>query len=255
MRNTLTILLALALFAGFSGCKDKEEPITGVNFDVNFKATYDGFQLEKNKDYTLAGYPLLFLRYRLYLSDITLFKEDGTAVVISEAEYLDFTPDGGSSDLSATPKITFKNVPEGMYDGIRLGFGVKPSLNAKQPADFPAGSPLNIETDYWLGWKSYIFMVLDGKADPDNDGDKNINFSYHCGSDPVYRVIDFNEHIHVAAGHDGIGIEFDVRKLLTNNDGTPYDIESNPATSNNVADDRVAKEIISHYQNATTIKQ
>lgn len=255
MKNKLFLLLSIALFAGLAGCDPQEEPITGIDFDITFKATYDGTQLEKNKDYLYDGFPISFIRYRLYLADITLLKADGGEVKISEAEYLDFTPDSGATDLSATPNIVFKNVPEGMYDGIRIGFGVNPVNNAKQPSDFPDGSPLNYEFDYWPGWKSYIFMIVDGKADPDIDGTKNLAFSYHCGSDPVYQVFTFNEHIHVEQGHKGIGIEFDVRKLFTNPDGSLYDIEANPATSNEASDTRVAKDFMSKLGNATTIKQ
>jgi hypothetical protein len=254
-KKNIYFIAGLFLLVGLAGCKDHVETIPGIDFDVTFKATYDGNQLEKNKDYVYGSFPLQILRYRLYLSDFTLLKNDGEEVRISEVEYLDFTPDSGASDLSVTPTITFKNVPEGMYDGIRLGFGVKPSLNAKQPADFPSGHPLNIETDYWAGWKSYIFMVLDGKADPDGDGIKNLPFSYHCGSDPVYETFTFNEHIHVAAGHGGIGVEFDVRKLFTNDNGSLYDIEANPATSNSVNDFRVAKDFMGNFDKATSIKQ
>jgi hypothetical protein len=136
-----------------------------------------------------------------------------------------------------------------------MGYGVKPELNAKQPSDFPNGHPLNIEADYWSGWGSYIFMLMDGKADPDGDGVKNVSFSYHCGSDPAYLTFSIEEHIHVAADHEGIQMEFDLLKLLTNEDGSRYDIESNPATSNNVGDVRVALEIMSHYASAVSIKQ
>lgn len=255
MKNKLLLLSALVVLAALSGCDPKEEPITGIDFGVTFKATYDGAQLEKNKDYMHGSYPLLFVRYRLYLSDITLLKADGGEVKISDAEYLDFTPDSGASDMSVTPTITFKNVPEGMYDGIRIGFGVNPANNAKRPSDFADGTPLSIETDYWLAWKSYIFMVLDGKADPDIDGTKNLAFSYHCGSDAAYKVFTFNEHIHVEQGHQGIGIEFDIRKLFTNSDGSLYDIETNPSTSNSANDPRVAIEFMGKLGNATTIKQ
>jgi hypothetical protein len=252
MKHTFFSVLALTILL-FVSCKDKTEP-TGINFDITFQANYDGVQMERYKNYFFGNFPIHFESYRLYLSDISLIKEDGSAVVISEAEYLDFTPDG-TSDLSATPKITFKNVPEDQYSGIRLGFGVKPNLNSKDPSDFPPGHPLSKELDYWSGWQSYIFMVLDGKADPDGDGNKNLGFSYHCGSDPVYMVYTFNEHIHVAADHPGIGIAFDIRQLLTNPDSTLFDMESDPATSNNVGDVRVASAIMKRYEFATAIKQ
>jgi hypothetical protein len=255
MKNKILLLSSLLTLAALSGCDPKEEPITGVDFDITFKATYDGAQLEKNKDYMHGTFPFLFVRYRLYLSDITLLKADGGEVKISEVEYLDFTPDSGASDMSVTPKITFKNVPEGMYDGIRIGYGVNPVNNAKQPSDFPDGSPLNVETDFWPAWKSYIFMVLDGKADPDADGVKNLAFSYHCGGNDTYKVCTFNEHIHVEQGHQGIGIEFDIRKLFSNPDGSPYDIGANPSTSNSANDTRVANDFMGKLGSATIIKQ
>lgn len=248
-------MIAAALLLAVSSCKDKVEPTTGIDYNITFKATYNGDQLEKNTDYQFGAFPIQFVRYRLYLSDITLLKEDGTEVLISEVEYLDFTPDAGASDLSVTPNITFKNVPEATYSGIRMGYGVNQVNNAKQPSDYAAGTPLNIETDYWPGWGSYIFSVLDGKADPDNDGIKNLPFSYHCGSDPVYRVFTFNELIHVEQGHGGLGIAFDILKLLTNDDGSLYDMESKPATSNDASDTQVAAEIMNRYDKATSISE
>jgi hypothetical protein len=255
MKNYFSLFLFFALLGAFTGCKDKEETIPGIDFDITFKAVYDGDQLEANKPYFLGPYSVEFVRHRLYLSDITLYKEDGTQVVLSTSEYLDFTPDSSSTEVSVTPRITFKNVPEGSYDGIKMGFGVKPSDNAKRPSNFPAGHPLNIEIDYWLGWKSYIFMILDGRGDTDGDGINNLNFSYHCGSDPVYQTFSFDEHIHVENGHVGMNVTFDIRKLLTNTTGTYFDILANPATSNNIEDDRIAKELMSHYKTATNISQ
>ena len=254
MKNNLLLSGMLFLVLAFSACKDKEPVETGVDFDITFNASYDGNQLEKNKGYMLGSTPIAFQRFRLYLSDITLL--NGTEEVrISEIEYLDFTPDAGASNLSVSPKIVFKNVPEGMYDGIRIGYGVKPAFNAKQPSDFPSGSPLAVETDYWLGWKSYIFMVLDGKADPESDGSFNFGLSYHCGSDPVYTTFTFNQHIHVEKDHTGLNVTFDVRQLMMNNDGTEYDIMANPYTSSDADDTRVAEDVMSHFDRATTIVQ
>lgn len=253
MKNTILFLFAFVFFASCSGCKDKEEP-TGIDFDVTFKATYDGNQLEKNKDYLFGTIPLYFIRCRLYLSDITLLKADGTEKQLAEVEYLDFTADNGASNLTVTPKITYKNVPEGEYTGIRLGYGVKPSLNAKDPSDFPTGHPLNIETDYWASWGSYIFMVLDGKADPDGDGVKNLSLAYHCGSDAVYKVFTINHNIVVAQGQGGITIEFDMLKFLTNEDGSLYDIAAHPATSDIAGNIVVSSVLMANFGRATTVK-
>jgi hypothetical protein len=247
----ITTLLLLSSLVLFNSCGDQGAQDSGVDFDITFQATFDGAQLEKNKDYQFGSIPMFVEACRMYLSDITLLK-GSQEFQISEIEYLDFTP---SNAVFATPKITFKNVPEGEYTGIRIGYGVKPELNAKRPADFPAGHPLAIENDYWAGWSSYIFSTLDGKADPDNNGSKNLSLAYHCGSDPVYKTFEFSYPIHVHAGQAGARISFDMKKFLTLADGTLYDIATNPATSNSASDVSVALALTANYGRATTIEQ
>lgn len=245
------IILLLALFAFFTSCGEDGTDETGVNFDITFKATFDGVQFEKNKDYQLGAIPLFFEAYRMYLSDITLLNGN-EETLISEVEYLDFTP---ANATFATPTITFRNVPEGAYTGIRIGYGVKPSLNAKTPADFPAGHPLAVEADYWSAWDSYIFSVLDGKADPENDGSKNLSLAYHCGSDAVYKTFEFQAPIHVHQGEQGARVTFDVKQLFTLADGSLYDIVAHPATSNSASDVTVAQALTANFGRATTIEQ
>lgn len=246
-----TLLLLLSTLVALSSCGDQGVQDVGVNFDITFKATYDGAQLEKSKDYQLGSIPLFFEGCRMYLSDITLLNGD-KEILLSEIEYLDFTP---SNATFATPTITFKNIPEGAYTGIRIGYGVKPSLNAKQPANFPAGHPLAVENDYWSGWGSYIFSTLDGKADPDNNGSKNLSIAYHCGSDAVYKTFDFAVPIHVHEGEAGARVTFDIKKFLTLPDGTLYDIVAHPATSNSASDVSVAQVLTANWDHATTVEQ
>lgn len=246
-----SLLLAFFSLLSLMACKE-EDDVPSADFSVTFKANYGGETLEKNKDYTFGAFPIFFESSRMYLSDIRLVNAE-REVILSDIEYLDFTPENA---VSATPLITFKNVPEGDYTSVRIGYGVKPPLNAKRPSDFPAGSPLAIEIDYWAGWKSYIFSVLDGKADPDNDGSKNLSFSYHCGSDAVYRVFEFNVPIKVKAGEfTTANVTFDMKEFLTNDDGSLYDMVANPATSNDAGNVVVANALTAHWGRATTITQ
>ncbi|HAD13428.1 MAG TPA: hypothetical protein DCF33_13455 [Saprospirales bacterium] len=250
MKN-LSVFVAIFSLVSLLGCQDAED-LPSTDFTINFKATYGGETLEKNKDYIFGSYPIFFEGCRLYLSDIRLVNAE-REVIISEIEYLDFTPENAAS---ATPAILFKNVPEGDYTSVSIGYGVKPQLNAKRPSNFPAGSPLSIEIDYWAGWKSYIFSVLDGKADPDNNGTKNLSFSYHCGSDAVYKIFEFNVPIKVKAGQfTTADIAFDMKEFLTNDDGSLYDMVANPATSNDATNVVVAQALTAHWGRATTITQ
>ncbi|MFN0216130.1 MAG: MbnP family protein [Saprospiraceae bacterium] len=250
MKNSTLLLTIFALFM-WSSCGDQGAEETGIDFDITFKATFDGAQLEKSKDYQLGSIPLFFEACRLYVSDITLLNGD-KEILLSEIEYFDFTP---ANATFATPTITFNNVPEGQYTGIRIGYGVKPDLNAKTPSYFRAGHPLAVETDYWSSWNSYIFSTLDGKADSDNNGSKNLSFAYHCGSDAVYKTFEFTVPIHVHEGEAGARVTFDIKKFLTMADGTLYDIVANPATSNTLGNVTVAQALMANYGRATSVEQ
>ncbi len=247
----ITTILALFTLAFLPACGDQGAEPTGIDFNITFKATYDGATLEKGKDYQLGTVPLFFEACRMYLSDITLLNGN-KEILLSEVEYLDFTP---SSALSATPTIRFKHVPEGTYTGIRIGYGVKSYLNAKTPSNFPVGHPCAVEQDYWPGWQSYIFSTLDGKADSDNNGSKNLSLAYHCGSDPVYKTFEFTVPINVRSGGPGANVTFDMKKFLTLADGTFYDILAHPATSNSPSDLIVAQALTPNWAHATTVEQ
>lgn len=248
----ILLFFALAAMSAFSSCGDQGAvDDSGVDFPITFKAVFGSQAFEKSKEYTFGSIPLFFESNRMYLSDITLLN-GSKEIVLSEIEYLDFTPSNASS---ASPVITYKNVPEGAYTGIRIGYGVKPELNAQTPANFPAGHPLSFETDYWSGWKSYIFSVLDGKADPDLDGVKNLSLAYHCGSNAVYKTIEFNQPIHVHSGEPGLSITFDFKEFLTLSDGSLYDIVAHPATSNSASDVSVAQVLTANFERATKIEQ
>lgn len=250
----LSALLALTVL---SACHDHGDDGVKADFTITYKSSYNGEQLSKYKDYDFGttNFPVQFSRFSTYLSDIELIKSDGSSHRLAEIEYVDFTPDNAGSDLSVTPAITYKNVPEGEYTGIRIGYGVKPALNAKDPTDFDSNHPLAKEGEYWGGWNSYIFSKIEGKADSDKNGTYDIALLYHCGSDAVYKVFTFNQSIHVHAGEPGISVDFDLLKVFTMDDGAFYDIVTNFYTSNNPDDVTVAQVLTHNFEKATTVAQ
>ena len=246
-----TALLAVAFL---TGCKKEEHPVTDAktDFDITFRATYDGEQVRRYTNYSFDGAPIQFTGYALFLSDITLLK--GTEEIrLSEIEYVNFFPSNLTSDLSDAPVLTFEQVPEGEYTGIRLGFGVKPALNALNPGNFRPGEPLFNEFEYWAGWDSYIFSRIDGSYDPNSDGVFETTLVYHCGGDGVYREFTFEKPIHIHAGAADLGIDFDLKKMFVMPDGSLYDIVTNYATSNNPNNIVVASVLMDQYQRATVI--
>lgn len=241
MKAKALLIFSLSVLL-FAACKDKEGPKT--NFDITFNANYDNVPLDYSTAYPYDGYPVKFSRFSMFLSDITLLK-GSEETVIKETEYILFN--------GSTLHRTYTNVPEGDYTGIRLNFGVKPSNNAKKPADFATDSPLYDENEYWPGWKSYIFLKIEGKANLDGDNIYEHNLSYHCGSDPVYRSVTFNQHIHVAADATALPVTFDLKKIFTMDDGRLYNMITSPKTSDNRDSIRVALDLMNRIDEATTV--
>ncbi|MFZ4477530.1 MAG: MbnP family protein [Saprospiraceae bacterium] len=243
----------------FSACDDAAvvTPVVPTSdLTMTFKSTYDGSRMVKFKNYPYGSnnYPLQFNRFTLFLSDITLLK--GTEETrLTESAYLDFTPDNASSDTSVLLNYTFQNVPEGTYTGIKMGYGVKPSDNGKNPADFPPSSPLYNDNEYWLGWKSYIFTKIEAQGDADINNQFDHFMIYHCGGNGVFKTFSFTQPIEVKSSAPALKVDFDLRKLFIMADGRYYNMVEDPATSNNKDSLRVANDIMSKFGNATSIAQ
>lgn len=246
-------LAAVLFFAGCDGTADPDLPPSS-DLTVTFKALYDGQTLEKYKSYNYDTYKVHFSRFNTFLSDITLLKGN-EEFKLSDIEWVDFTPDSAPNDLAVDVPIKFKNVPDGDYTGIRIGYGVSPDLNAKQPNNFSSTHPLSRENEYWLGWKSYIFNKIEGKADLDNSGVFGSSLVYHCGSDAVYRTYTFNTPIRIEQGAVAT-VAFDLKKLFTIN-GNWFDLKipANQITSNDVGNVVVATILMDNFDFATTVIQ
>lgn len=249
------LVVAVALF--FAACDKTEDPEPLVReIDITFKALYDGNRLVKNIDYPYADYKVQFSLFTSYFSDIRLLKQtiNGTQeVLLSEVEYIDFTPQNAPNDTSIDVTIRVK-AEEGTYTGIKMGYGVKPSMNSKAPADFPSGHPLNKEVEFWPGWKSYIFNKIEGQGDGNNDGIPDIFLIYHCGSDKVYREYEFQKEIQVGDATQ-LTVEFDLKDLFqVDNQWFDMTIPSNQFTSNLATDVRVATILMDNFGRATKIK-
>lgn len=255
MKNLIwLLLLGGTLF--MASCGGTKDPLVGPTSDLTltFKAQYDGQPLEKYKNYPYDTYQVNFNRFNAFFSDITLL--NGTEELhLSDVEWVDFTPDLAPGNLAVEVPITLKNIPDGNYTGIRIGYGVRPDLNALQPKDFPAGSPLSRETEYWLGWKSYIFNKVEGKADTDNSGAFGTSLVFHCGSDAVYRTYTFNTPITISQGA-ALSAVLDLKKLFTIN-GSWFDLSvpDNQITSNDVGNVITATILMDNFGNATTVTQ
>jgi len=252
MKNYALLLLLFGAFS-LSTCKDDDEPADQQdNFTLTFRATYDGELLEKYKNYPYGDKVILFDKFNTYLSDIALL--DGTSErLLSDIEMVNFTPDLAPDNK--TVEVTYKfTVPSGDYTGLKIGYGVKADLNAKDPADFPTDHPLYIESEYWSGWKSYIFTKVQGKVDLDGDNTPEANIFYHCGSDPVYNEATFSKNISIA-GTGSLVVEIDLKKLFTF-DGQLLDLtqSGNRTTSHDASNIALGEKVMGNFKNATILK-
>lgn len=251
MKNYWLSALALLLLA-LSGCKDDNpaEPLL-PEVTLTFNATYDGQHVEKFKAYDYSTFPVKWSRFNLYVSDIILLK-GSEEVKFADVAFLDFTPDLSSSNQTETVVLRSTAIPVGDYTGIRIGFGVKPELNAKKPADFPPEHPLYLESEYWPGWFSYIFSKIEGSADTDNNGTIDLDLVYHNGGNPTYKVFDFNHPFSVTSNGGNMNIDLDLKKLFTFN-GQLFDIVAVPTTSHGQSGIDLMEQLQDNYDNAVEI--
>ena len=260
MKNALLLFALLALAAVSCKKDDDSKPANASNLTLTFKATFDGVQLEKQKDFLYGSHPVRFERYTQYISDLALVKSDGSEVKLSEVEFFEFFPDFNSGNLSATPQRTYANVPVGDYTGLKIGVGVRTDLNAKKPSDFAAGTPLALENEYWLSWKSYIFSKIEARAELDGAGNDYETFlNYHSGSAinrEIYKAFSYTMPISVAGPTDAMTLELDLKKMFTGSNGKLLDLNvpENQYTGTTPSDLGVAEFLRDNWPNALSMK-
>jgi len=245
-------LFALSL-AFFAGCKDTDTPDKPA-FQLSLQSTYGGQPLETNKNYDYGTFPLRFTRFNLYLSDITLLK--GTEEVkLSDVEFVNFTPDDATSNATKTVVLNYPAaVSAGTYTGIRVGFGVKPDFNAKKPADFAPNTPLYQESEYWPGWKSYIFSKVEGYAYPLGADSSVLDLTYHCGGDQCYKTFTFNHDIVVTDNGGGRAtLDLDLKKLFTFN-GQLFDVVATPSSMHGSSGVTLMETLMGNFGNAVVVQ-
>ncbi len=246
------LALGVWFLLGCEGTQDGVIPKTDVR--ITFRARYDGKPLVRYAKYNYADYWVDFFRFNAYMSRIALLT-DGVPVKISDIEWVDFTPDDAPTDTAVDVTLVLR-APEGQYTGIRLGYGVPPDLNAKQPKDFAPGHPLSRENEYWIGWKGYIFNKIEGRVDLNKDGMPDGGLIYHCGSDAVFREYSFDLPIRVEPGAPEILVTFDLQKLFVRN-GEWLDLRNpyNHITSNDFNDVVIASKLMDNFKPATSVMQ
>ncbi|RMG23378.1 MAG: hypothetical protein D6730_14515 [Bacteroidetes bacterium] len=176
------------------------DPKEGI-FELNFQPLVNGQSFEKELVYQNNNGRSYFLeKFSMYISDITLVKEDGEEVLLSEIELLDFANPEANKAQHGDGVFRAYEAPAGAYKGVKFGIGVPQRLNHVDPASFDQDHPLStFKGMHWNWTPGYKFLLIEGRIDSSLQKDGlNIDYplAYHTGLDTLYRRVEFLEPEH-----------------------------------------------------------
>lgn len=119
----------------------------------------------------------------------------------------------------------------GDYASIKFDAGIDAATNHADVALLPLGHPLGFQTPstHWNWSLGYLWLILEGEVDSDNDGTPDQGFIYHIGKDELLKHLAYNQTISVTSEDPiEIDITIDWAKFL---DG--IDVIANPVTHTN----------------------
>lgn len=158
--NYFILLLCIGLLS--ASCTKKEDNINpqpaSVPLQINFKHFVGSGEVDFNTiKYTNAFgniYSVVTLKY--FISDIMVYRADGSMVKIDEEHYVDALDE---TTLTFRPET---RVPAGQYTSISFVFGLNAEKNV--PGLFPNPPESNMEWPMAMG-SGYHYMKLEGKID------------------------------------------------------------------------------------------
>lgn len=185
--NVIRFSFATLLILVVAACHDKPDPPppTGkISFD--FIHLLDGNPLETDvmKYVNAAGNPYEINQLMYFVSDVALYKSDGTVKMISDwtdIHYVDI-------DMPETLKWNVSDdIPSGAYDSITFVFGISAEKNKLYR--FLDPPEVNMMWPDILGG-GYHYLMMNGKWRDSQDVVNN--FGFHLGIGQLYRsnVID-----------------------------------------------------------------
>jgi len=182
--------IALLFLPFFISCKKQEPaPIAKSGRIIfTFEHQVNGASLIKNDlIYTnAAGNPYLVTEVKYFISDITLFKSDGSKIMVDDWKDIFYIDE----DIPLTKTIQVLDpVPEGSYDSITFIFGISGEKNKSFMFVNPPES--NMAWPDVLGG-GYHYMMINGKWE-----------------DTAQRVQPFNFHLGIGQLYHGGGYEVD----------------------------------------------
>ncbi|MBC8047451.1 MAG: hypothetical protein H7Y00_11695 [Fimbriimonadaceae bacterium] len=135
--------------------------------------------------YTIGGVKTQLDVARFYISNIRLVDSAGNETPFTGIYLL---ADPGFEDYDLGDQFA------GNYTKIRLDIGLDSATNHSDPGDYPSSSPLSYQSPAmnW-GWDfGYMFMLIHGEVDTDNDGITDGNLINHLGTDDFLTTVEID---------------------------------------------------------------
>ncbi|MGK0426939.1 MAG: hypothetical protein ACJAUR_001042 [Ulvibacter sp.] len=179
----ITFLL-FSLIWGFSSCEDdKEKEAKGILTFRTEMTTANGAQKVMIGDTIIIGdYDFNLKKFKLYLSNISLIRADGSSIIIEDILLADVGD-------AATGQFSVSIDPD-EFTGVYLGYGLDSMQNNSIPESFERDHPLSsFNQMYWTMLK-YRFAILEGRSnyiDSMGTASDKLN-AYHPGTDIIYRT-------------------------------------------------------------------
>jgi hypothetical protein len=175
--------ILIALFAFAVSCKedDTATAIQSGHISLSFLHLVDGLPLQKDtlKYINAAGNPYEINQVMYFISDVRLFKSDGSIKIINEwtdIHYVDI-------DIPATLKWeVYDDISAGSYDSLTFVFGITEEKN--KSFLFVNPPEVNMMWPDVLGG-GYHYMMINGKW-RDTSGFVQ-NFAFHLGIGQLYK--------------------------------------------------------------------
>ena len=245
-RYRFPFLVSVSLLLLTTACR-QDEPVVEVTtaLNLNYRATYGNDPLVMGKWFAyLPDVKVQFTAFDFYVSDLTLLRDvspNGDGSAIKEIALLDFSKLATAPAAMTGLSNLIDHVPVGTYQGVRLGIGVPSDLNRTRPIEYAPDHPLRRDDRYQSDWESYIFTVIAGNYDTDDDGVADGTFSYEVGTDEFYRKMAVIKGIEVVATDTpDLKFKVDVSRLLRVGN-EPFDVVGQPTDESLKLAERIAE--------------
>jgi cytochrome c peroxidase len=196
----MRLALLLVLFAA---------SVRGAELTLDFALRWRGAPIAVPTAELLGttGQRLRITRFAALVSGVALTRADGAQVQLDGQH-------GFIDAESGRLAVALRNVPEGDYVGLEFQIGLAPAVNHADPAQWPAGHPLNpiVNGLHW-GWSGgYVFAAIEGRWCEAGETEER-GFSYHLATDERLMRVGFVTALKIS-GATSARVALDLGKVL-----------------------------------------